>query len=92
MHILLANFTKMVNDSGGMSKVMCAFANELVRRGHRVTIVYSDDKDGKFYYPIDKSIVCYDLRNLDGKRIKLPIWKVIERELWRPFNKKKTEL
>lgn len=91
MHVLLANFTKMVNDSGGMSKVMCAFANELVRRGHRVTIVYSDDKDGKFYYPIDKSIVCYDLRNLDGKRIKLPIWKVIERELWRPFNKKKTE-
>ena len=91
MHILLANFTKMVNDSGGMSKVMCAFANELVRRGHKVTIVYSDDKDGKFYYPIDKSIVCYDLRNLDGKRIKLPIWKVIERELWRPFNKKKTE-
>lgn len=88
---MLANFTKMVNDSGGMSKVMCAFANELVRRGHRVTIVYSDDKDGKFYYPIDKSIVCYDLRNLDGKRIKLPIWKVIERELWRPFNKKKTE-
>lgn len=91
MHILLANFTKMVNDSGGMSKVMCTFANELVRRGHKVTIVYSDDKDGKFYYPIDKSIVCYDLRNLDGKRIKLPIWKVIERELWRPFNKKKTE-
>ena len=91
MHILLANFTKMVNDSGGMSKVMCAFANELVRRGHKVTIVYSDDKDGKFYYPVDKSIVCYDLRNLDGKRINLPIWKVIERELWRPFNKKKTE-
>lgn len=91
MHILLANFTKMVNDSGGMSKVMCAFANELVRRGHKVTIVYSDDNDGKFYYPIDKSVDCYDLRNLDEKRINLPIWKVIERELWRPFNKKKTE-
>ena len=25
MHILLANFTKMVNDSGGLAKVTCAF-------------------------------------------------------------------
>ena len=30
MKILLANFTKMVNDSGGLAKVNCAFANEMV--------------------------------------------------------------
>ena len=91
MKILLANFTKMVNDSGGMSKVMCAFANEMVSRGHEVTIVYSDDKDGDFYYPVDSEIKCYDLRKLGAKRINLPLWKIIERELWRPFDKKKTE-
>ena len=37
MHILLANFTKMVNDSGGMAKVTCSFANEMVKREHKVS-------------------------------------------------------
>ena len=43
MHILLANFTKMVNDTGGMAKVTVAFANEMVKRGHDVSLVYSDE-------------------------------------------------
>ena len=40
MKILLANFTKMVNDSGGLAKVTSAFANEMVARGHDVSILY----------------------------------------------------
>ncbi len=33
MNILLANLTKMVNDTGGLAKVTCTFANEMLRRG-----------------------------------------------------------
>lgn len=49
MNILLACFAKMVDDSGGLAKVTCAFAKEMYERGHRVTLVYSDDKEGKFF-------------------------------------------
>ena len=48
MKILLANFTKMVADSGGLAKVTCALANEMKRRGHEVTLVYSDEQSGDF--------------------------------------------
>lgn len=39
MNILLANLTKMVEDSGGLAKVTCLLAQELHKRGNRVTIV-----------------------------------------------------
>ena len=42
MRILLANLTKMVGDTGGLAKVTAAFANEMQRRGHEVSLVYSD--------------------------------------------------
>ena len=38
MRILVANLTKMVNDSGGLAKVTCAFSNEMKRRGHFVSM------------------------------------------------------
>ena len=34
MRILLANLTKMVDDTGGLAKVTASFANEMHRRGH----------------------------------------------------------
>ena len=49
MNILLANFAKMVNDSGGLAKVTCAFAKEMYQRGYKVTLVYSDDKEGDVF-------------------------------------------
>ena len=42
MRILLANMAKMVEDTGGLAKVTSAFANEMQRRGHTVSLVYSD--------------------------------------------------
>lgn len=53
MRILLANFSKMVGDTGGAAKVNVAFANEMVRRGHTVITVYTDDREGAFFYPPD---------------------------------------
>ena len=39
MRILLANLTKMVGDTGGLAKVTAAFANEMQRRDHEVSLV-----------------------------------------------------
>lgn len=90
MKILLANFTKMVNDSGGMAKVTCSFANEMVKRGHEVVLVYSDERSGDFYYPIDERVQCYDLRFQEGRRISFPLYLKIKRETFRLVDKKKS--
>ena len=89
MKILLANFTKMVDDSGGLAKVTCKFANEMYQRGHEVVLVYSDEQSGEFYYPINRDILQYDLRNMDGKRVNYPLTIRLKREWYRMFNKQK---
>lgn len=89
MNILVANLTKMVDDSGGLAKVTCDFSNEMKRRGHSVSMVYSDEKEGDFYYTIDADIPCYDIRHFEGKAIRYPWYLKIKRELLRPINKRK---
>lgn len=89
MNILVANLTKMVDDSGGLAKVTCEFSNEMKRRGHCVTMVYSDEKKGNFYYPIDEDIPCYDIRHFEGKSIRYPWYLKVKREILRPINKRK---
>lgn len=89
MKILLANLTKMVNDSGGLAKVTCAFANEMKRRGHDVSLVYSDVRTGSFYFPFRDDIPAYDLSNYKGKHISFPFYMRLERELLRVFDKRK---
>lgn len=88
MKILLANFTKMVGDSGGLAKVTSAFANEMVRRGHEVSIVYSDEKEGGFFYPINKEISTYNLNKISNKMIKFPLSLKIIREMLRTIGKR----
>lgn len=89
MKILVVNLTKMVDDSGGLAKVTCAFSNEMKRRGHTVSLVYSDEKIGNFYYPLDDGIPFYDIRHFQGQSIPYPWYLKIKRELIRPFNKRK---
>ena len=89
MHILLANFTKMVGDSGGLAKVNVAFANEMVRRGHTVTTVYSDDLEGDFFYPLDERVTAYNLRHFRGQTHLFPISYKIRREILRAFSERK---
>ena len=89
MNILIANLTKMVNDSGGMAKVTCNMANEFVKRGHTVSLVYSDDRVGEFYFPISEQVKRYDLRHLNGENIKFPLSLKIKREILRLFDKQK---
>lgn len=89
MNILLANFTKMIGDSGGLAKVTCSFANEMIKRGHIVSVVYSDEKDGNFFYSIDKKVNCYNLNDtLNAGKIKFPLYLKVVRELLRAFAKR----
>lgn len=54
MNIMLTDFWNVVNSSGGAEKVLCRMANELVDRGHEVTVVCSDPKSGNpFFYLSD---------------------------------------
>lgn len=89
MKILLANFTKMVNDNGGLAKVTSSFANEMTKRGHNVSILYSDEKQGEFFYAINEQVHCYNLKeSADGSRIKFPLYLKAFRELLRVIGKR----
>lgn len=89
MNILLANLTKMVDDSGGMAKVTCEFAHEMKKRGHQVALVYSDVQTGAFYYPWNQDIPAYDIRHYKGKTITYPWYLKLKREFYRTFDKQK---
>ena len=89
MNILLANLTKMVEDTGGLAKVTSAFANEMQRRGHTVSVVYSDVKEGAFYYPLNQGIPAYDICHYKGQNISFPWYLKIKRELLRTVSKQK---
>lgn len=89
MRILLANLTKMVGDTGGLAKVTAAFANEMQRRGHEVSLVYSDVQMGDFYYPLNAGIEAYDLCHYEGESHSIPLWYKAKREILRAFDKRK---
>ena len=88
MNILLANFAKMVNDSGGLAKVTCAFAKEMSERGHQVTLVYADDKEGKFFFDVPAGVQCYNLHHYKDKHIIFPLRYKIKREVLRAFDQR----
>ena len=89
MNILLVNTTKMVGDTGGLAKVTSAFANEMHKRGHTVSVISADERSGDFFFPIDEDIKCYDVRLQNGKRIKYPLSLRLKREFYRLFSKQK---
>ena len=90
MRILLANLTKMVEDTGGLAKVTSAFANEMQRRGYTVSLVYSDEKEGDFYYPLEPGIPAYDICHYKGQNIQIPLHMKAKRELYRLFSKRRS--
>ena len=90
MKIMLANFAKMANDSGGLAKVTVAFANEMVRRGHDVLLAYMDENNGKFFYKIDEKVQLNNLCWQNGRCIKFPLWMKLKREVLRTFSSVKS--
>lgn len=86
LRILLANFAKMVQDTGGLAKVHCAFANEMARRGHVVAMVYSDDREGDFFFPVRAEVLRYNLRHYGGHFNKMSMDYILRREFLRLFS------
>ena len=80
----------MVEDTGGLAKVTSAFANEMQRRGHTVSLVYSDEKKGDFYYPLQPGIPAYDICHYKGQNIQIPLRMKAKRELYRLFSKQRS--
>ena len=48
-------------NSGGMERVLANKANWLVKQGHEVVIVTTDQRGKKPFFPLDERIKCYDL-------------------------------
>ena len=86
MRLLLANFSKMVDDTGGTAKVHCSFANEMKRRGHDVVMVYCDDKVGKPFFPVDDGIELYNLQHYEDTDVVFPTYLKVKREIVRVFS------
>lgn len=85
MRLLLANFSKMVGDTGGAAKVHCSFANEMKRRGHDVAMVFCDDKIGKPFFPVDDGIELYNLQHYEDTNVVFPTYLKVKREIVRVF-------
>ncbi len=85
MRLLLANFSKMVDDTGGAAKVHCSFANEMKRRGHDVAMVFCDDKIGKPFFPVDDGVELYNLQHYEDTNVVFPTYLKVKREIVRVF-------
>lgn len=93
MKIVLAWIAQFVGHNGGMDKVFVHFANEMVSRGHSVTLLYCTEHTGKIYTTIDKRVNVANLVHWTKDRK----WESVEkshtmklmRELTRLFSKEK---
>lgn len=90
MRIIIAHFgTYYVNMAGGVEKVTCNLANALVERGHEVTILYRDRKEGNPYFYLDQRVKQYNILFENGRQIvseKLPVPLRLLREMVRLFS------
>lgn len=86
-HIVILDENKVVNFAGGIENVICAMANEFVRRGDRVTIGCFDVEKGMPLFPLDSRVVFVNLAFSYGKPFNDAAWffKKLEKELLRTF-------
>ena len=56
LNVVMVFSWPIYNQRGGAEKIMCELSNELVRRGHSVTVFSSDRSLGKPVYPIDEGV------------------------------------
>ena len=82
---MIIDENKVVNFAGGIENVICAMANEFVKRGDRVSIVCMDVEEGEPIFPLDSRVNFINLAFSYGKPFNDAIWffKKIEKELLR---------
>lgn len=92
MRIMLGYLARFITSTGGAEKICCAMANELVRRGHEVSIVYCYGKSGQPFYPLNPVVRMYNVMAMHPEKwkgietIRLPLKNKIEREFLRLFS------
>lgn len=88
MNILLADFHKYAGYSGGIEKVLSQMAAALHARGHAVTAVFADEKDGRPFFPLPDGVKVYNLYRVSGCAAVRPgTFGKILREAVRPFSR-----
>lgn len=93
MKIAIAHFSSSwVDTSGGVEKTVCALSSAMVARGHEVTILYIEHREGAPYFPLDQRVKTQNLLYENGRQIvmdKLPLGLRIYRETARLFSQRK---
>lgn len=92
MRIMLGYLARFITSTGGAEKICCEMANELIRRGHEVSIAYCYGESGRPFYPLDPKVRMYNVmaehpgKWHGAKTIRLPLKKKLEREFFRLFS------
>lgn len=92
MRIMLGYLANFINSTGGAEKICCAMANEMIRRGHEVSIVYCCGKSGRPFYPLAPAVRMHDIMAVHPEKwngrepLRLPIKNKIGREFLRLFS------
>lgn len=92
MRILLSYLSSFINSTGGAEKVCCDMANEMIKRGHEVSVAYAYGQSGTTFFPLDSRVHLYNIMAFHPEKwhgaMNLPfsrLWK-IGRECLRVFN------
>ncbi|MGL4943352.1 MAG: glycosyltransferase [Thermoguttaceae bacterium] len=86
MKIMLLMGENVVESAGGAEKVLCNMANAMTQRGHQVTIVCDDAKQGRPFYPLDSNVTFHNL-NGSGKKRQAPLLIRLIRKVINPIQK-----
>lgn len=86
MNICLMRFGAVINSEGGTEKVLCNMANEFVARGHNVSIICCEKKQGKPFFPLSDKVKFINL-NDTGKEIKCHSLLRVKREILKACGK-----
>lgn len=93
MKIAVAHFSSSwVDTSGGVEKTICALSSAMAARGHDVTILYIEHREGAPYFPLNQRVKTQNLLYENGRQIvmdKLPLGLRIYREIARLFSQRK---
>lgn len=63
MRILIGGIAQFLGIKGGVERVIVNFANEMVQRGHDISIVYCTDIKEKVPYPLSPIVKLINLSN-----------------------------
>lgn len=88
MKILLADFHKCVKYSGGIERVLANMAAAMHSRGHEVTVVFADEKEGEPFFDLPEGVkYCnlYRIKSMD--RVSGGFLIKILREILRPISR-----